>query len=163
MRLSLLWLVTLGLVCSASALQAQRPEPKGEQLKGGRATTAETNAFGNLPWAVAVSPARLNTVLPLFTAESGGTGTPLDRMAQVGMNKQEYVALKNSLMVARLDAQTPTRLQGLSGAQLQLRQANIALYNANKARLDAVLTKLEPEPGCALCTPGATTTTIIRR
>jgi len=155
MRRFILWLVALALVCGGTAVQAQKP--KGERLQGARGSKGETNAFGNLPWAVVpVSVAKLNTALPLFKAEGGGAGNPMERLGQAGMTKQEYIALKSALMVARLDAGQPARLQGVAGAQLQIRQANVALYNANKGRLDPVLTKLTPDAGCGLCTPGAT-------
>ncbi len=173
MRVRMFVLVAVGVICGATALQGQRPVSPGDaRSKAGEpkaprgAVVAEEDPVGTRApafSAVAVSPGKLDKLMPLLTAEAGGTGTPLDRAAQVGMNKQEYTAFRSSLMVARLDAQQPARLQGLTGTQLQVRQANLNVYNGNKTRLDAVLTKLEPEPGCALCTPGATTTTIIRR
>ena len=69
------------------------------------------------------------------------------------MNKQEYVVNKNALMIARQDDLSPARLTAIKGdpGALQVRQANARLYHANKARLDAALAKVTPEPGCDLC------------
>ena len=100
----------------------------------------------------------IDTMIPVLQT----AGTPglkgdnsLDaQLAARGMNKQEYIANKNALMIARQDDLDPGRLTAIKDdlGAFQARQANAKLYHANKARLDAVLSKLEPEPGCALCT-----------
>ncbi len=96
----------------------------------------------------------LDKMIPVLQGESTAGSNSLDaRLAARGMNKSEYVANKNALMIARQDDLDPARLTAIKDdlGALQARQANAKLYHANKARLDAVLAKLEPEPGCALC------------
>ncbi len=84
---------------------------------------------------------------------SSGAGALTEALTAVGMNKQEYVAQKNALMIARQDDLDPSRLTAIKDdpGALKARQANAKVYHANKARLDALLSKVEPEPGCALC------------
>ncbi|HEX9106297.1 MAG TPA: hypothetical protein VF832_03705, partial [Longimicrobiales bacterium] len=75
------------------------------------------------------------------------------KLAARGMNKTDYIAHKNALMIARQDDLNPGRLTALKGEDggLQARQANARLYHANKARLDVLLSKLHADPGCDLC------------
>ncbi len=96
----------------------------------------------------------LDRMIPVLQAEGTAGDNSLDaKLAARGMNKQEYVANKNALMIARQDALNPGRLAAIKDdlGAFQARDANAKLYQANKSRLDAVLSKLEPEPGCALC------------
>ncbi len=60
-------------------------------------------------------------------------------------------------MIARQDDLAPARLVAIKGdlGARQVRQANAQLYHANAGRLTAILARLEPEPGCALCGPAA--------
>ncbi len=103
---------------------------------------------------VHLNAALVDKLIPLLQAESTSGANNLDaKLAARGMNKQEYVAHKNALMIARLDDLSPARLTAIKddlGAQ-QARQANATVFHANKARLETLLSKLEPEPGCALC------------
>ncbi len=96
----------------------------------------------------------IDKMIPVLQAASTAGDNSLDaKLAARGMNKQEYVANKNALMIARQDDLDPGRLTAIKDdlGAFQARQANAKLYHANKARLDAALSKLEPEPGCALC------------
>ncbi len=99
----------------------------------------------------------IDKMIPLLQAEAKSSKDLDARLAAVGMSKQEYVANKNALMIARQDDLNPGRLVAIKndlGAH-QVRQANAQLYHANAARLSAALARLEPEPGCALCGPTA--------
>ncbi len=70
------------------------------------------------------------------------------------MTKAEYVALKSALMIARLDDSDPNRLAlPFDDGSLTARRANVKVYKAQAGRLASMLTRLEPEPGCALCSP----------
>ena len=96
----------------------------------------------------------INNMIPVLQAAgySSEDTSFTAKLAARGMTKQEYVANKNALMIARQDDLDPRRLTAIKDpGALQARQANAGLYHADKLRLDPVLSKLEPEPGCALC------------
>lgn len=102
---------------------------------------------------VHLNAALIGKMIPLFQAEAKSSNDLNSQLAARGMTKQEYVANKNALMIARQDDLSPARLAAMKGedGSRQVRQTNAQLFHANKSRLDAVLSKLEPEPGCALC------------
>lgn len=111
------------------------------------------------PCCIPLNQALLDKVVPVLQAEAGANvGFWWDQRAARGMTKTEYIALKNALIAARLDAGTPGRLVAIKddmGAR-NTRQANVTLYQANKARLDAVLTKVHADgcgPACSANSP----------
>ncbi len=102
---------------------------------------------------VHLNAALIEKMIPLLQAESKSSNDLNAQLAARGMTKAEYVANKNALMIARQDDLNPGQLAAIKddlGAH-QLRQGNAQAYHANVARLGAILSKLQPEPGCALC------------
>lgn len=118
---------------------------------------AAARAQGTWPCCQPLSQAVVNQMLPLLQAEAASSNSLNARLEQVAMMKSTYVARKNALMVARLDAATPSRLSALpfDDGSRATRQANVAVYRTNKARIDAALAHVNADPTCGLCVPGA--------
>ncbi len=97
----------------------------------------------------------LDRMQPLLQAEVASANTLNAKLAAVAMTKQEYVATKNAVMVAKLDAADGSRLSALpfDDGSRKRREANVAVYRANKARIDAALRGVNADPICGLCAP----------
>ncbi len=105
----------------------------------------------------------VDQLLPLVQAEAASANTLNAKLEQLAMMKSTYIAGKNTLMVAKLDAADASRLKALpfDDGSRKRREANVLVYRANKARIDAALRGLNADPECGLCAPkaaGATTT-----
>ncbi len=102
-----------------------------------------------------VTAAAIEKAMPLLQADSAtGNGPGQDRFAAIGMNKHEYVALKNALMVAKLDDATPSRLElPFDDGSLSVRRANAKLYHAHAARLAPMLERASVDSSCTICKP----------
>ncbi len=107
-------------------------------LVGAGAVRAQGTTY---PWVSGLTAANVTAALPLLTAEAGGALTT-GKLARSGLSLQRYTVVRNGLIVARLDAMTPSRLQGVTGTALQLRQSNVRLYGLNKLKLDPALVRL---------------------
>ncbi len=101
----------------------------------------------------------VDQMLPLLQAEAASANGLTAKLEQAAMTKTLYVAGKNTLMVARLDAADNARLAALpfDDGSRKRRAANVAVYRANKARIDAALKGVNAEPICGLCVPGKAT------
>ncbi len=101
----------------------------------------------------------VDQMLPLFQAEAASAHTLNAKLQAVAMMKSTYVANKNTLMVAKLDAADGSRLSALpfDDGSRKRRAANVAVYRANKVRIDAALKGLNADPECGLCVPGKAT------
>ncbi len=128
-------------------------------------TPAAVRAQVDWPCCRPASRALVDQMLPLFQAEATSANTLNARLEQVAMMKSTYIANKNTLMVARLDAADPSRLSALpfDDGSRKRREANVAVYRANKARIDAALKGVNADPICGLCVPTPTRATTIRR
>ena len=133
----------LGVMCMAGAL-AFAPVIAGAQGVPARGMKIVT-----------VTAAAIDKALPVLQADSAtGNGPGEDRFAAIGMNKQEYVALKNALMIAKLDDANPSRLElPFDDGSLAARRSNAKLYHARAARLGPVLERASIDSSCTICKP----------
>ncbi len=144
MRLRALWVVAALALVPSAAQAGQAP------VNPGTIRAAETVHLNN---------AAIDKVIPLLRTEAKATSASWwDRQpaAQRAMTKQEYVALKNALMIAKRDAADAKRLSALpfDDGSRAVRQANATFYRANAARLDSALAGVPMDPICGLCAPG---------
>ncbi len=104
-----------------------------------------------------LTQADVDKIIPVLQAEGAASSAGwFDPRTARGMNKQEYVALKNALIIAKHDAADNARIRAIKddlGAS-QLRDANVAIFRANAAKLDAALAKVKAEDCGPLCSPG---------
>ncbi len=109
------------------------------------------------PCCRSINKQAVDQMLPLFQAEAASASNLNAKLQQLAMMKSTYVALKNALMVAKLDAADPSRLNALpfDDGSRKRREANAAVYRANKARIDAALKGVNADPICGLCVPKA--------
>ncbi len=107
----------------------------------------------------------VDQMLPLFQAEAASANSLNAKLEQAAMTKTLYIAGKNTLMVAKLDAADGSRLAALpfDDGSRKRREANVTVYRANKARIDAALKGVNADPQCALCAPKATGAATNRR
>lgn len=107
-----------------------------------------------------ITRATVDQMVPLLQAEAASSTSLTTKLAQVGIAQTKYVALKNALMVAKLDAADASRLSALpfDDGSRATRQANVAVYRLNKARIDAALLGVRADPICGLCVPAAAPT-----
>ncbi|HEX9107623.1 MAG TPA: hypothetical protein VF832_10355 [Longimicrobiales bacterium] len=123
---------------------------------------AAARAQGNWPCCTPLNRGLVDRMQPLLQAEVASSKGLDSKLAAVAMTKQEYVAAKNSLMAAKLDAADGSRLSALpfDDGSRKRREANVAVYRANKARIDAALQGLQADPICGLCVakPGGAAT-----
>ncbi len=101
----------------------------------------------------------VDQMLPLFQAEAASGNSLTAKLQQAAMTKTLYVASKNAIMAAKLDAADGSRLSALpfDDGSRKRREANATVYRANKARIDAALKGVNADPICGLCTPGKVT------
>ncbi len=99
----------------------------------------------------------VDQMLPLFQAEAASANNLNAKLQAVAMMKSTYIASKNAIMVAKLDAADASRLAALpfDDGSRKRREANVAVYRANKARIDAALKGVNADPICGLCAPKA--------
>ena len=111
------------------------------------------------PCCSALTGSVVDRMIPLLQAEATSSNSLTAKLDRVGMMKSTYVALKNALMVAKQDAANGSRLSALpfDDGSRATRQANVAVYRANKARIDAALVGVRADPICSLCVPAAAT------
>jgi hypothetical protein len=100
--------------------------------------------------------ALLERVIPLLRLEATSANAfwwDQQPAAQRTMTKQEYVALKNALMTAKLDSADARRVSALpfDDGSRAARQANVTVYRANAARVDSALAGVPVDPGCVTC------------
>ncbi len=101
----------------------------------------------------------VDQMLPLFQAEAASANNLNAKLQAAAMMKSTYVASKNAIMAAKLDAADGSRLSALpfDDGSRKRREANVAVYRANQARIDAALKGVNAEPICGLCVPGKAT------
>ncbi len=141
MRLRALWVVAALALVPAAAQAGQAP------VSPGTIRAAETVHLNNV---------LVDKVVQVLRAEAKATSASWwerQPAAQRAMTKQEYVALKNALMIAKRDAADPRRLSALpfDDGSRAVRQANVTFYRANAARLDSALAGVRMDPQCGLC------------
>ncbi len=141
MNLRALWIVAAMALLPAGLQAGQAP------VSPGAIRSAETVHLNN---------ALVDKVIPLLRAEATSTSAfwwDQQPAAQRAMTKQDYVALKNALMIAKLDAADAKRLSALpfDDGSRAARQANVSVYRANAGRLNSVLTGVPMDPACGLC------------
>ncbi len=97
----------------------------------------------------------VDQMLPLFQAEAASTSSLNAKLQAAAMMKSTYIATKNAIMAAKLDAADGSRLSALpfDDGSRKRREANVAIYRANQARIDAALKGVNADPICGLCTP----------
>ncbi len=124
---------------------------------------AAARAQVDWPCCRPLNPKLVDQMLPLLQAE-GANGLNA-KLQAVAMMKSTYVANKNALMAARLDAADGSRLAALpfDDGSRKRREANVTVYRANKARIDAALKGVNAEPICGLCVPTPTRATTNRQ
>ncbi len=116
---------------------------------------AAARAQVDWPCCRALDTALMDKTLPLLQAEAASSRGLDAKLQQAAMIKSTYVANKSTLIVAKLDAADASRLNALpsNDAGRKRREANVAFYRANKARIDAALRGVNADPICGLCTP----------
>jgi len=118
-------------------------------------TPAAARAQGNWPCCSPLNRGLVDTMLPLLQAEGATPNGVNARLEAVAMMKSTYIVNKNTLMVAKLDAADASRLRALpfDDGSRKRREANVVVYRANKARIDAALSRVNIDPSCGSCVP----------
>ncbi|NJD10709.1 MAG: hypothetical protein FIB01_09850 [Gemmatimonadetes bacterium] len=100
-----------------------------------------------------VDAVMIDTFAPLLQLERESASGLDDRLAERGMSKGEFIAFKNAVMIAKLDAGNAARINGLAtdDPTRAIRLANANIYKRNATRIDAALQGVNPDPGCSLC------------
>ncbi len=126
---------------------------------------AAARAQVDWPCCRPLSRGLVDQMLPLFQAEAASANTLNAKLQAVAMMKSTYIANKNSLMVAKLDAADGSRLSALpfDDGSRKRREANVTIYRANKARIDTALKGINADPICGLCVPTPTGAATNRR
>lgn len=116
---------------------------------------AAARAQGNWPCCSALNRGLVDQMLPLLQAEVASGNNLNAKLQAVAMMKSTYIVHKNTLMVAKLDAADASRLSALpfDDGSRKRREANVAIYRTNKARIDAALKGVNADPICGLCAP----------
>ena len=110
-------------------------------------------AQGNWPCCSALDRGLVDRMLPLLQAEAAKGSSLNAKLEAAAMMKSTYIVNKNTLMVAKLDAADGSRLSALpfDDGSRKRREANVVVYRANKARIDAALGGVRADASCALC------------
>lgn len=145
MKLSVL-VVAAGLAVVPVAALAQKPDSAVEQQKAAPVKAVRP---------VYLNQGMVDRMMWLMQAEANGRMALNDALSQATMTRSEYVARKNALYIAKLDASDEARLQAVQEDKnaFKVRQANAQLYVANQSRIDAALVRVQPDPACTACVP----------
>lgn len=116
---------------------------------------AAASAQVDWPCCRPISRGLVDQMYPLLQAEAASTNSLNAKLQAVAMMKSTYIANKNALMAAQLDAADQSRLNAMpfDDGSRKRREANVAVYRANKARIDAALKGVNADPVCGLCVP----------
>lgn len=151
MRMRVLWLAVAAALLQGGALAAQgAPAEKSAPGQKAEAAPAAATTAG----VSAITQIEVEAVLPALKVETnGGASAARAEWAKPGLGRGtfSYDAVKNALLIARLDLRDAGRLAGLDAATMAVRKANRGVYEKNWDRLDALLDNVVPGAGCSIC------------